>query len=142
MSLFVAGAVCVLLAAGCGGDQGIPGSRLSAATASRLAAASDAVAVALAGGDGCLAGRRASGLAASVETAITAGRVPLALMPELRQRVRALRAAIHCVPSPPPAPLQPTTTVSTGPPGGGGKHDEQGHGRHGEGGKGKGGGEG
>ena len=134
----------MLLAAGCGGNQSISGSRLSVATASRLAAASDAVAVALAGGDGCLAGRRASGLAASVETAITAGQVPLALVPELRQRVRALRAAIHCVPSPPPAPSQPTTTVSTGPPGsGGGKHgDEQGHGRHGEGGKGKGGGEG
>ena len=134
----------MLLAAGCGGNQSVSGSRLSAGTASRLAAASDAVAVALGGGDRCLAGQRASGLAASVETAIAAGRVPLALVPELRHRVQVLRAAIHCVPSPPPTASQPTTTVAGGPPGsGGGKHgDDQGHGRHGEGGKGKGGGEG
>lgn len=129
----------MLLVAGCGGDQKLQrdaGARLSASTASRLAAASDAVARALENGNGCLAGNRASKLAASVETATAAGQVPLVLQVELRHRVRALRAAIHCTP-PPTAVPSPATTGSTGSESGKHGDEHSSHSRHGEGGKGK-----
>lgn len=110
--------------------------RLPTGTASRLAAAADAVAVALDRGDGCLAEQRASQLAAQEQTAIASGQVPPVLEPELRRRVQALSSAIHCAPPPPSASSQATTLSESQPDNGpGDAHDP---GRHGKGHKGKG----
>jgi hypothetical protein len=107
----------VLLLAGCGGGTvttvvtttaQLP--QLPHALAGRLAAETDAVAVALDGGDACAARAAATKLQADTIAAINARQVPPIYEEELLGRVNALSAKIACTPpavvakAPHPAP--------------------------------------
>ena len=94
---------CVLLAAGCGGEEAAPAPRLPGALAERLAARSDAVADRLAAGDGCAARAEAQALQAEAIEAVNGRRVPRAFQEPLLGSVTALAESIECVPPVPAA---------------------------------------
>lgn len=101
-----AAALAALCLSACGGaaKRAAPPSptfpRMLAAT---LAARSDAVAAALAEGDGCRARSTAQQLQRETIAAINAGRIAASLQEELSSAVNDLAARVTCVP-PPAAP--------------------------------------
>ena len=98
--------VAALLLAGCGGTQPQPHVQqphLSRTLAQALRAQTDAVAAALAAGDGCLARERASSLQRSVITAVNERRLPPRFQEPLLSAVNDLAGRIRCVPPPAPA---------------------------------------
>ena len=99
-----------LLLAGCGGGAPRPTvvqPRLPRALATSLRAQVDAVAAALAAGDGCTAQTRAAALDRSLIAAENAHRVPPAFRETLGATVNDLLSRITCTPPPPPAPTPP-----------------------------------
>jgi uncharacterized lipoprotein YajG len=113
----------VLLLAGCGGGTvttvvtttaQLP--QLPEALAGRLAAETDAVAVALDGGDACAARAAATKLQADTIAAINARQVPPIYEEELLGRVNALTAKITCTP-PAPVVAKAPRPAPHGPPG-------------------------
>ena len=100
-------ALLVTLAlAGCGSVARLPAAakppRLPHALAQTLAMQANAVAQALAGGDGCTALADATGLQSAVAQAIAAHEVPVRLRAALNATVDALPGRITCNPGPPP----------------------------------------
>jgi len=102
----------ILLAlAGCGGgggggnDDATATTRptLAAATADRLVARSDTIALKLAAGDECGAAHEADALAADAIAAVNAGEIPGAYQEELVARTQELVNAVNC----PPPVVQP-----------------------------------
>lgn len=125
----LAAPLVVLAAAGCGGGTKtvVVHPTLPRALASTWSADADAVAAALAAGDGCTARAKAIALQASVIAAIQARRVRPAFQERLLSAVNDLPGRITCNPAPPPAPAAPP-----GPPAHGPGHDHghgHGHGR-------------
>ena len=102
-------AVCigaVLLLAGCGGSSAPPKARqphLPRALAASWRTQADAVAAALAAGDGCSAQARAAALQSSVVDAVNAHRVSPRFQETLIGAVNDLAERITC--TPPPAPV-------------------------------------
>jgi hypothetical protein len=94
----------VVLLAGCGGGndatQTTTKPALNAAVASRLAAASDAVAEALDQNDVCLAAGRADDLKDAVVEAINNGEVPQPFQEDLSSRANELVNEVNCPPPP------------------------------------------
>jgi hypothetical protein len=127
--------VVALLAAGCGGTASRvrpPHSppRLPHALAGRWRAEAEAVAAALAAGDGCLALRRAVALRTSVIAALNAHRVAPRLQEPLVGGVNDLAARIAC--TPPPAEGEGRGTSPAHAHGRGHGHGHgHGHGKHG-----------
>jgi hypothetical protein len=74
------------------------------AIVSDLEARADSVAASLDAQHGCAALDQARRLGTAVDDAITAGRVPAALQPQLQAATTRLVAGIHCVPPPPAKP--------------------------------------
>jgi hypothetical protein len=113
-------------AAACGGGSAGSASQparapgIPRALATDLAAQADAVAVSLDAQHGCGALDQARRLGTAVDAAITAGRVPAKLQPQLQAAATRLVAGIRCVPPPPPPPN------SQKPPG----HDRHHHHKH------------
>jgi hypothetical protein len=91
---------------GCGSHASAPRPpRLPRALAHAWAGQADAVAAALAAGDGCTARTRARRLQSEVVAAVNAHRVPARLLEPLSSGVNGLASRIVCVPPPaPPAP--------------------------------------
>ena len=96
----------VALLAGCGSEHAAAPKqpRLPHALATAWRHAADAVAAALAVGDGCLAQQRASALQGSVIDAINSQRVAARFQEPLQSAVNDLQGRIHC--APPPAPSE------------------------------------
>jgi hypothetical protein len=124
-------ALLVTLAlAGCGGSAKPPAAaqppRLPHALAQTLATQANAVAQALADGDGCTALADATGLQNAVAQAIAAHEVPVRLQPTLNATVDALPGRITCTPGPSPKhgppPKQPKPPHHHGRHGKGGHH--------------------
>jgi hypothetical protein len=92
----------VLCLSACGGAKQAapPPPTLSRALASTLAAESDAVADALAGGDSCRALTLARELQQHTIAAINRGRVSVDLQEQLSSAVNALVVRVKCVPAP------------------------------------------
>lgn len=95
----VAVAALSLVLAGCGGDQ----SNVAAAVADDLAIQADAVADALAQGDGCLALERTAQLQSATAGAHDAGEVPADVAAEILAATQRITDATACEP---PAPEQ------------------------------------
>lgn len=101
----------VLALAGCGGgggggdDDATATTRptLAAATADRLVARSDTIALKLAAGDECGAAHEADALAADAIAAVNAGEIPGVYQEELVARTQELVNAVNC----PPPVVQP-----------------------------------
>ncbi len=99
----------MLALAGCGGgdgaDEASPPSRptLAAATADRLVARSDTIALKLAAGDECGAAHEADALSADAIAAVNAGEIPAVYQEELVARTQELVNAVNC----PPPVVQP-----------------------------------
>ena len=134
--------VAVALLAGCGGaasKQTPPRTpRLPHALATSWRAQADAVAAALAAGDGCTAQTRAVALRTSVIDAVDAHRVSPRFQETLTSAVNDLASRITCTP-PPPAATPAPVVVAPKPPAHGeghgrGRGHEKHHGSHGEGG--------
>jgi hypothetical protein len=106
-----AAALCLSACGGGGHRRAAPPPTLPRAVAQSLAARSDAVAAALAAGDGCHAARLARQLQQQTIAAINRRAVPTALQEPLSSAVNELVARVVCVP--PPAPRK-----------------EHGHGKH------------
>jgi hypothetical protein len=119
--------VAVLLLSGCGGTAQPPKPvqpHLSHSLAQPWRAQADAVAAALASGDGCLARERATALQASVITAVNGRRLPPRFQEQLLSAVNDLAARISCVaPATPPAPAKHGHDKPPKPP----KHHGKGH---------------
>ena len=125
--------VC-LLAAGCGGRDAAapPGPKLPRPLAQRLADTSDAVAEALAAGDGCTARRRATSLQRTVIAAINARRVPPAFQEPLLGAANELAGRVRCQPPSPPPPAPVVVDEGDDDHGHHGHHDKHAHhGKHG-----------
>jgi hypothetical protein len=126
----------VLVAAGCGSGTrhaAPPAPRLPRALAHDWARQANAVAAALAAGDGCTAHARASALQQDVVAAVNAHRVPRRFLEPLTSGVNELAARTACVP--PPVVSKPAPPPR--PPHGHDHPHDHGHGRghgHGEGG--------
>jgi hypothetical protein len=123
-----AAAACLALA-GCGAATAPPkhaAPRLPRALAQAWAQQADAVASALAAGDGCTARARAGALQRRVIAAVNARRVPRRLLEPLSSGVNDLAGRITCSPPPPPA-------ATSAPPPGHGKGRGKGHEEHGHG---------
>jgi len=123
-------AALLLAAAACGSSEPERAApkppRLPHALAEAWAGDADAVAAALAAGDGCAARDRAEALRQSVIASVNAGRVPSRLLEPLTSGVNDLASRLACEPPPPAAPA--------GPEHGPGKGKKKGHGeRHGHG---------
>jgi hypothetical protein len=94
-------------AAACGGgsvgsaSQPARGPAIPRAIATDLAARADSVAVSLDAQHGCAALDQARQLSKAVDAAITDGRVPAALQPQLQATAKRLVAGIRCTPPPP-----------------------------------------
>lgn len=92
----------MLVLAGCGGDGGedeaAPPARptLAKATADRLVARSDTIALKLAAGDDCGAAHEADALNADAIAAVNAGEIPGAYQEELVARTQELVNAVNC----------------------------------------------
>ena len=121
----------VLLLAGCGSAAPSPPKavrpHLPRALAADWAQQADAVATALAAGDGCLAQQRAAALQAAVIEAIDAHRVGARFQEPLQSAVNDLAGRITC--TEPPAPAQ----GDQGDEGNGHGHGHghgKGHGKH------------
>jgi hypothetical protein len=120
--------LAALAAAGCGGAVRSREPAIPTDLAGRLASASDTTAGQLAHGDACGAASSVKSLESEANVAVSTGRVPPTLAPELTRRVRALAAAITCTP-PAPTVEEPQ-----------GKHDrgkhkgQENHGKRGQGG--------
>jgi len=97
----LAAALCL---SACGGakQSAPPPPALSRALGSSLAAQSDAVASALAGGDSCRALSLAHQLQQRTIAAINEGHVAAGLQEQLSGAVNSLVARVQCVPPPPP----------------------------------------
>lgn len=95
--------VCVLLAAGCGGEEREPAPKLPSGLAESLADRSDTVASRLDAGDACAARTEADALQRDAIAAVNEQRVPAALQEELLGAATALAAAIRCEPAAAPA---------------------------------------
>ena len=78
--------------------------RLPRALASSWARQANAVATALAAGDGCTAQTRAAELQRQVVTAVNAHEIPARLLEPLSSGVNDLAVRITCTPPPPPQP--------------------------------------
>jgi hypothetical protein len=116
--------VLVTLLAACGGTHRATPVQphLSSTLAQPWRAQADAVATALAAGDGCLALQRANALRNSVIAAVQERTLPPRFQEPLVGAVNELAARIHCVPPAPPPP-----------PAHGKGHDDHGkHGKHGK----------
>jgi hypothetical protein len=115
-------ALALLALSGCGGGSKPPAvakpPRIPRALAHTWATQADAIAQALAGGDGCTALAQANELRDAV--AGSAGRIPVRLRATLTAAVDALPARIGCNPAPPP-------------PGHGKDHEKPDHPDHGHG---------
>jgi hypothetical protein len=96
----------LLLLAGCGGSATpqVKQPRLPRALASSWRAQADAVAAALAAGDGCTARARATALQSSVVAAVNAHRVSPRFQETLTGAVNDLAARAVCTPAPAPQP--------------------------------------
>jgi hypothetical protein len=106
--------------------------RLPRALAHDWAAKADAVASALAAGDGCTARTRAAALQQQVIAAVNERRVPRRLLEPLMSGVNALASQITCTP---PPPVVRDEGKPRGPkhdhgPGHGHRHDRPKHGKH------------
>jgi hypothetical protein len=96
----------VLALAGCGGGGGSgavdssppPRPTLAKATADRLVARSDTIALKLAAGDECGAAHEADALNADTIAAVNAGEIPGAYQEELVARTQELVNAVNCPP--------------------------------------------
>jgi hypothetical protein len=100
-------ALCVLALAGCGSDahRSTPKTpRLPRALAQSWAQQSDAIASALAAGDGCTALHRATALRTDVIAAVNTRRLPHRFLEPLTSAVNDLAGRIRCVPPPAPPP--------------------------------------
>lgn len=98
--------LAVLLLAGCGAAAEAPKPvqpKLPRALAQSWAQQSDAVAAALADGDGCTAQARAAALQTEVIAAVNDGRVPHRFLEPLTSGVNAVAGGITCTPPAPPA---------------------------------------
>ena len=97
-------AIVVTALAGCGGapEPKVVQPHLPHALATQWRAQADAVAAALAAGDGCEARRRAAALQATVIDAVNRHRVPPRFQETLLGSVTGLAARIGCTPPPPP----------------------------------------
>jgi hypothetical protein len=101
----------LLTLAGCGGSGGggdddataTERPALAAATADRLVARSDTIALKLAAGDECGAAHEADALAADAIAAVNAGEIPPVYQEELVARTQELVNAVNC----PPPVVQP-----------------------------------
>jgi outer membrane murein-binding lipoprotein Lpp len=125
--------LAVLLLAGCGSEakqQAAKPPRLPRALAHTLASKADAVASALAAGDGCTARTRAAELQQQVISAVNAHRVPRRYQEPLSNGVNDLVSQISCTPPPPVVHSAPPGRP--GKPPGHEKHEKHGHG-HGHG---------
>jgi hypothetical protein len=120
----------VVVLAGCGSTQTPKPVQphLARALAQPWRAQADAVAAALAAGDGCLARERANALQTSVIAAVNDRRVPQRFQEPLVSAVNDLAGRITCVPpAPQPAPAAPPPKHGHGhdkPP----KHEHHGKG--------------
>jgi hypothetical protein len=97
--------VLLVALAGCGGggtDEATPPPRptLAKATADRLVARSDTIALKLAAGDTCGAAQEADALNADAIDAVNAGEIPPVFQEELVARTQELVNAVNC-----PAPV-------------------------------------
>jgi hypothetical protein len=125
-----------LVAAGCGSASQAPprpkAPRLPRALAQSWAQQADAVATALAAGDGCAAQARAAALQRDVIAAVNAHRVPVRLLEPLSSGLNDLAGRITCTPptTTAPPPPQPPGHDKPKPHGPGHGH---GHDKHGEG---------
>jgi hypothetical protein len=125
-----ASAAVALLCAGCGGVGRAPEPptpKLPHALAQTWSRDAQAIAAALAAGDGCGAKTRAAELRSAVIAAVNARRVPQAFLEPLTSAVNALPERIACTP---PAPAEPA--AQTPKPETHGKPEHPGHG-HGQG---------
>ena len=98
----------LVLLAGCGGggtDEATPPPRptLAKATADRLVARSDTIALKLAAGDTCGAAQEADALNGDAIAAVNDGKIPGAFQEELLARTQELVNAVNC----PPPVVQP-----------------------------------
>jgi hypothetical protein len=114
----------VVVLAGCGAERAAPPTRphLPHALGAAWRKDADAVADALAVGDGCLARQRAVALRTAVITAVNAHRLPPRFQESLVGAVNDLASRIRCVPAT-PAPA-PAPTPAPAPP----AHEDHGHG--------------
>lgn len=125
-------AACLLAGCGSAGKRTPPPVRphLPRALAHGWAQQADAVAAALAAGDGCLAQQRAVALRTAVVDAIDAHRVGAAFQEPLTSAVNDLASRITCVPPPAPAPTPAPTPAPEQPHGNGKGHGNgNGHGK-------------
>lgn len=97
--------LCAAVLAACGGngEEAAPEPALPSGVASDLAAQSDAVADAYAGGDVCGAAQQADNLRADVIAAIQRGDVPGPFQESLMATANELVNEINCPEAPPPA---------------------------------------
>jgi len=100
--------VLLVVLAGCGGggtDEATPPPRptLAKATADRLVARSDTIALKLAAGDTCGAAQEADALNGDAIAAVNDGKIPGAFQEELLARTQELVNAVNC----PPPVVQP-----------------------------------
>jgi hypothetical protein len=100
--------LAVLALAGCGGTAHHAAApqqpKLPRALAQSWKQQADAVATALAAGNGCTAQRLSTALRASVIAAVNARRVPRRFLDPLTSGVNELASQITCTPPPAPAP--------------------------------------
>ncbi len=124
-------ALAVLVLSGCGGSQKPPAAvakppHIPRALAHTWAAQADAVAQALAAGDGCTALAHANELRAAVTN--SEAKVPTRLRAALTSVVDALPGRITCNPAPPPPPAPKHEDHPK--PKDHGRHHHHGHGGH------------
>lgn len=124
-------ALAVLALSGCGAAHKPPAAvakppHIPRALAHIWAVQADAVAQALAAGDGCTALAHANELRAAVTSSEV--RVPIRLRATLTSVVDALPGRITCNPAPPPAPQKHEDHPK--PPKDHGPHHDHGHGHH------------
>jgi hypothetical protein len=126
--------VAVVLLAGCGGAHRVTPRqpRLPAALAGPWRTQADAVAAALASGDGCLAQQRAVALRTSVIAAVNSHTLPPRFQEQLVGAVNDLAGRIHCAPpAPAPAPVAHGHSKPPKPPKPPKHHGHgHGHGKH------------
>jgi hypothetical protein len=114
--LAAASAAAALVCAGCGGGAQPPQPltpKLPRALARSWSREAQAIAAALAEGDGCGAKTRAAQLRKTVIAAVNAGRVPQDFLEPLTSAVNGLPERISCTP---PAPAQPAPTQPAAKP--------------------------